>query len=222
MNIALQFLTIWLPWEIRRILLIKLNGYKIHKTAKIGKSIIFPQHLEMAENSRIHNFVICKNIDRLILKEDSGIATMTYITGFNTKMKNYFKNVKDRRCELILGKSAGITSRHYIDCNGGVYIGDFTTVAGIRSQILTHSIDVYKNCQSTAPIFIGDFCFIGTGCILLPGTRLPSYSILGAGSVLTKSYSDDAMLYAGNPAKPIKKINKENTLYFHRKKHIVE
>lgn len=218
----IQILTIWMPWSIRRIILIKLYGYKIHPTARIGKSLIYPKKLEMAANSRIHNFVICKQIDSLVLNEDSGIATMTYITGFQSEGSKHFKHVVDRRCELILGKSAGITSRHFIDCNGGVYIGDFTTVAGIRSQILTHSIDVYKNRQHAAPVHIGKYCFLGTGVILLAGTSLPDYSILGAGSVLTKKHLEEGMLYAGNPAKAIKKIDIDSTLYFHRDKHLVE
>lgn len=222
MKIMLQILIIWLPWSIRRKLLILIYGYKIHPTARIGKSIIFPLILEMKENSRIHHFVICKSIDRLFMNEDSGIATMTFITGFNTREGKFFSHVADRKCELVLGKSAGITSRHFIDCNGGIYIGDFTTVAGIRSQILTHSIDVYKNRQHTAPVYIGKYCFLGTGCILLPGTKLPDYSILGAGAVLTKAFKQTGMLYGGNPAKPIKKIDIDATLYFQREKHVVE
>jgi len=222
MKILFQLLIICLPWAIRRKLLILFFGYKIHPTARIGKSLIFPKKLEMEAHSRIHHLVICKQIDSLVLSEDSGIATMTYITGFKTAGNNFFKEVKNRRCELILGKSAGITSRHFVDCNGGVYIGDFTTVAGIRSQVLTHSIDVYNNRQHTAPIHIGKYCFLGTGCILLPGTKLPAYSILGAGAVLTKKYEQKGMLYAGNPAKPVKKIDIDATKYFHRKKHVVE
>ncbi|MBK6282668.1 MAG: acyltransferase [Draconibacterium sp.] len=222
MKILFQLLIIWLPWSIRRKLLSMFYGYKIHPTARIGKSLIFPVKLEMAAHSRIHNLVICKQIDRLVLNEDSGIATMTFITGFKTGGNNYFKHVENRQCELILGKSAGITSRHFIDCNGGVYIGDFTTVAGIRSQILTHSIDIYKNRQHTSPIHIGKYCFLGTGCILLPGTKLPDYSILGAGSVLTKEFEQTGMLYGGNPSKPIKKLEVNDTLYFQREKHVVD
>ena len=51
---------------------------------------------------------------------------------------------------------------------------------------------------------------------------MPDYSILGAGSVLTKAYSETGMLYAGNPAKAIKKIDIDTTLYFHREKHVVD
>ncbi len=122
---------------------------------------------------------------------------------------------------MILGRSAGITSRHYIDCNGGVYIGDFSTIAGIRTQVLTHTIDIYENRQTVKPVKVGKYCFVGTGSILLPGSLLPDYSVLGAGSVLTRKNSESGCVYAGAPAKIVKRLNIESIPYFHREKHFV-
>lgn len=218
----LQVLMLALPWGIRRKMMNILLGWEIAPNAWIGKSIILAKKLRMGPNSRIHNFVFCKKIDLLELEEDSGIAAFTYITGFSTKRHKIFAHRVDRRCELKLGAHAGITSRHYVDCNGGIYIGEYSTIAGIRSQLLTHSIDVYNNRQDAKPIIIGKYCFIGTGCILLPGCSLPDYSILGAGSVLTKAYDRPGMLYAGSPAREIKSLDVPNIPYFHREKHVVD
>lgn len=185
-------------------------------------SIILAEQLRMEANSRIHNFVACKNIDRLEMSEDSGIASMSYITGTPSSCKKHFQHVKERRCELVLGRSSGITSRHYIDCTGGVYVGEFTTVAGIRSQILSHSIDIYQNRQDAAPVHLGKYCFVGTGCIILPGSSLPDYSVLGAGGVLTKQQNETHTLYVGSPARPVKKLKEEDVLYFKRSRHFVD
>ncbi|GHT53484.1 hypothetical protein FACS189446_1000 [Bacteroidia bacterium] len=175
----------------------------------------------MEEQSRIRHFTFCKQIDRLILKKDSVIASWNLITGFSNT-KNVFSCVPGRHCELILGEHSGITHRHLIDCNGGIYIGDFTTVAGYKTQILTHSINIYKNCQEVKPVHIGKYCFVGTQCILLPGSQLPDYSVLGAGSILNKPYTETYSIYAGNPAKIAKKIDPENTQYFYRTKYYIE
>lgn len=217
-----QLIIILLPWSIRRRLLQIVLGWRISPSAIIGKSIILAKYVAMGPRSRIHHLVFCKKIDRLLMGEDSGIAQLTFISGFSTSDKRFFRSVDVRNCELVLGAHAGITSRHFVDCNGGVYIGDFTTVAGIRTQILTHSIDVYHNQQDAKPIHIGRACFLGTGCILLPGSVLPDCSILGAGSVLTKAYDQAGMLYAGSPAKPIKSLDVDKVPYFHRTKHVVD
>jgi len=211
-----QVLIMFFPWWLRRPLLCWRYGFKIDKHARIGYSLILPKRLEMAKDARIHHLVICKPIDLLSMGPDSGIGSMTFITGIPTSNAVHFRHVESRKCELVLGRGVGITGRHYIDCNGGVYVDCFTTIAGLRSQILTHSIDIYNCRQHAAPVHIGKFCFIGTNCVILPGASLPDYSVLGACAVLNKTYTESCMLYAGTPARPRKKINFETTPYFHR------
>ena len=221
MRVLFQLVLFVFPWCIRRRILNKVFHYQIHPTAKIGFSIILAKKFQMGEQSRIRHFTFCKPIDNLVLTKDSVIASWNLITGFSSAKKKFFHR-DDLCCELIIGAHAGITHRHLIDCNGGVYIDDFATVAGYRTQILTHSIDVYNNRQNVEPVYIGKGCFVGTQCIILPGSRLPDYSILGAGSVLNKAYTESYFIYAGNPAKSVKKIDKENIQYFYRTKYFVE
>ena len=220
-KIILQVLLFVLPWPIRRRLMCLLWGYSIHPSAHIGLSIVLPKHLVMEAKSRIFNFVACKPIDRLVLHEEAAIGKRTLITGFPTSLGQYYPHVKDRRCELILGRCATITASHYIDCNGGITIGEFTTMAGGRSHLMTHSIDVYKNRQDVKPIEIGKYCFVGSACLFLPGSKLPDYSILGAHSVLNKPFLDAYCVYAGVPAVKKKVLNPEEVAYFHRKERRV-
>lgn len=217
-----QLLIMALPWRMRRRLLVWRYHWHIDPSAHIGMSIILAKEVELCRNSRILSFVLCRRIDRLYLGEDAGIASLTFITGYPTGENSAFSHLSDRHCELVLERSSGITSRHYVDCNGGIYVGAFTTIAGVRSQILTHSIDVYRNRQDAKPVRFGRYCFVGTGCIILPGAVLPDYCILGAGSVLNKSYTDGGMLYAGVPAIPRKALDVEEIPYFHRIEHNVE
>jgi maltose O-acetyltransferase len=50
---------------------------------------------------------------------------------------------------------------------------------------------------------IGDNVWIGANVIILPGRKIGSHSILGAGAVITKDVPDYAVV-GGNPAKIIK------------------
>lgn len=47
MKKLLSFIVMFLPWNIKRFLLIKFWKYKIHKSAYIGLSYIYPKHLIM-------------------------------------------------------------------------------------------------------------------------------------------------------------------------------
>ena len=56
--------------------------------------------------------------------------------------------------------------------------------------------------QFLKDVYIGDNCFVGARCILLPGLKIGNNCIVGAGSVLTGSFPNDSII-AGNPAKII-------------------
>lgn len=195
-------------------------GFEIHKSARIGYSFILSEKLVMLANSSIGNFNLCKSIDLLHLGNCATIGSLNIITGFSSRY-DFFSHVDNRRCELIMSEHSAITIRHIIDCNGGIYIGRYSTLAGYRSQILTHSIDVYNNRQHADSISIGDYCFVGTSCVLLPGSCLPSYSVLAAGSVLNKKHIDNYCIYAGVPSVMVKKIQDSDISYFRRSRGYV-
>ncbi len=87
-----------------------------------------------------------------------------------------------------------------------ITIGDDVTIAG-GTVLLTHDNAVIK-CDLDATdyfgkIKIGDRCFIGFNSVLLPGVELGPRTIVGAGSVVTKSFPQGNVVIAGNPAKII-------------------
>jgi len=205
----LMSLSVLLPWSLRRSLLEKQFGYSIHPTSRIGFCWIFPRRLIMEENSRIGHFTLCKNIDLLHLGAHAIIGQLNWITGFPTGTSRHFAHQTDRHPELIVEAHAGISSRHLIDCTARVRVG------GFRSQLITHSIDLQAGRQSAEPIDIGEYCFVGTNCVMLGGSSLPHHSVLGAQSLLNKKWEEPYRLYGGVPAKPLKELSREME-YFRR------
>lgn len=70
----------------------------------------------------------------------------------------------------------------------------------------TASTDVPMRLQPQPPkrpVVIGDDVWLGTRIIILPGVRIGSHSIIGAGSVVTKDVPEYAIV-AGNPARVIR------------------
>lgn len=221
MKIAIKLFVVILPWKIKRIILQKYFHYKIHPTAKIGLSYIYPKYLEMQEGAHIGHLNIAIHLDKIIIGENSTIGRKNWITGFPTRtVSKHFAHQSERQSQLIIGKESAITKNHHIDCTNSIIIGDFVTIAGYYTQMLTHSIDLKENRQNSLPIIIEDYCFISTKCILLGGSKLPNHSILAAGAVLNKNFSETWTLYAGVPAKPIKVIEKTEK-YFHRQSGFV-
>jgi carbonic anhydrase/acetyltransferase-like protein (isoleucine patch superfamily) len=196
-----------LPWPARRAFLQRRFGYSIHPSCRIGLSWIAPTRLIMEEGARIDHLTLCKNIDLLHMKAHSLIGRGNWITGFPLGPSRHFAHQPDRQPQLIVGEHSAITHRHLIDCTNTVTIGKFSTFAGMQSQILTHTIDVEQGRQTSAPVRIGDYCFVGTNSVLLGGGALPDFCVLGAKSLLNKAFTETYQLYGGVPAQPIQKLS---------------
>ncbi|REH01898.1 hypothetical protein C8P67_101382 [Flavobacterium aquicola] len=214
--LLLKIITILLPWPLKRFTLIQFFKYEIHPSARIGLSWIYPKKLIMDSDSTIGNFNVAVHLDLITMGKQSSVARGNWITGFpsNTDSK-HFLHQRDRKSNLIIGEHSSITKNHHIDCTNVVQIGNFVTVAGYSSQLLTHSINIGLNIQDSHPIIIGDYCFVGTATTILGGAALPAYSVLGANSLLNKAFTIPYCLYGGNPAKEIKELSKDFK-YFNR------
>lgn len=212
----LKLLTFLLPWPLRRRALNTWFGYRIHPAARIGWAWVFPGELVMEAGARIDNFNVAIHLDKIEMGEQSSIGRKNWITGFPTNSSSkHFQHQQERKAQLVIGASSAITKNHHLDCTSTITIGRFTTIAGYRSQFLTHSINTSDNRQDSAPITIGDYAFVGTNVVVLGGASLPDYSVLGAKSLLTKPFLNEWMLYGGVPAQPIREVPK-NAKYFSR------
>lgn len=212
--------SLFLPWTLRRVFLERQFGYSIHPTSRIGFSWIFPRRLILEEHARIGHLNVCKNAELLHMAAHAVIAQLNWITGFPLGPSRHFAHQPDRQPELILERHSGISSRHFIDCTARIRIGAYTTIAGYGSQLITHSIDLEMSRQSSQPIDIGEYCFVGTESVVLGGSALPHHSVLGAKSLLNRRWEMPFHLYAGLPAKPIKQLPHEWE-YFQRKEGFV-
>jgi acetyltransferase-like isoleucine patch superfamily enzyme len=205
--LLLKIITLFLPWPLRRRALNSWFNFEIYPTARIGLSWVFPNKLIMEADAKIGHFNMVIHLDVVHMKAQSTIGRGNWITGFPSNIPSlHFRHQPARQSRLVLGESAAITKNHHIDCTNAIEIGRFATIAGYQSQLLTHSIDVFENRQNSAPISIGDYTFVGTNSVILGGAILPSYSVLGAKSLLNKSYSEEWALYGGIPAKKISNI----------------
>lgn len=205
-----------LPWALRRRLLVGLFGYRIHPTARIGFSLVLAERVEMEKRSVIKALTMIKGMTELILGPEGHIGNLNWITGLPANDPVFFQGETNRVSALVVGEGASITNRHLFDCTNRITIGRFTVIGGFRSQFITHGIDIGPNRQSSLPIEIGDYCFTGTGAILLKGAALGPRCVLGAGSILRGQFlEEEYKLVSGNPAQPIRDLDPSSS-YFHR------
>jgi len=72
----------------------------------------------------------------------------------------------------------------------------------------THETDVQSrrdNIEFARPVTIGDDCWIGGSCVILPGVTIGEGCTVGAGSVVTKDVPAWSVVH-GSPARVVKKV----------------
>lgn len=116
---------------------------------------------------------------------------------------------------LRLADGAAVTSRHYFDASGGICIGQFSTVAGVRSVFLTHEIDINESRQTCQSIEIGEYALVSSCVKVVAGATIPDRSLVAMGSVITRAPLDPQTLIAGVPARSKAKLSPESK-YFAR------
>jgi len=89
-----------------------------------------------------------------------------------------------------------------------IRIGDYT-LFGPNVQIYTpmHPFNaaLRRKQEFGKPVEIGADVWVGGGAIILPGVRIGSRAVIGAGSVVTRDIPD-AVFAAGNPCRAIREI----------------
>ena len=97
----------------------------------------------------------------------------------------------------------------FIDASATVRIGAHVQF-GPRAAVHTSTHDIGPahergGTPRTAPVSIGDGCWIGAGSIILPGVDVAPGCVIAAGAVVTKSTAPNG-LYAGVPARRVKDL----------------
>ena len=109
------------------------------------------------------------------------------------------------RFNIEIGKNTAINRKCYLDSRGGIKIGDNITISPeVHLITAEHNINDASFSYQIAPISLGDYVFVGTRAIILPGVSLGNGCVVAAGAVVTKSFPPYSIV-AGVPARIISK-----------------
>jgi acetyltransferase-like isoleucine patch superfamily enzyme len=101
----------------------------------------------------------------------------------------------------------------YIQGGGKIYIGDYTQI-GPNVGVISANHDLFDNRIQirSESVTIGRYCWLGMNCVILPGVQLGDFTIVGAGSVVTKSFPQGHCVIAGNPARLVRLLDQDQCI----------
>jgi len=208
------------PWALRRILLRALCGARFGEGARVGFSYIDTQLLEMGPGAWIGSLNVVRHVREVRLERGAVIGNLNWVSGWSA-LTGMDEEGRYKSASLVIRDGGALTNRHHLDVHADIEIGRMALVAGVRSTLFTHSIDLAANRQVTAPIFVGDHAFVGTNSVLLPGAYVPERCAVAAGAVVTGRLEEPGCLYGGVPARRIKAFP-EGAAFFNRADAVVK
>jgi acetyltransferase-like isoleucine patch superfamily enzyme len=201
-------------------------GYRIGKGVRIGLSLIDARECEIAEGTTIGHLNVIINVGNLRMGDHVRIGHLNIIRGGDeVNLGRYAEIIRLNEINSIpdpivvnrtdprfmLGEGSIVTTNHKIDFTDKVEIGRRSIIGGRNSSLWTH------NRQATKPIKIGSLAYIGSEIRMAPGSAVPSYCVVGMGSVITAKHAEEKCLIAGVPAKVVKQLGEEDMLLVERK-----
>lgn len=173
--------------ELKNYLLRRL-GWAIGGGVHIGPCLVLNvDSVEIGDGARIGALNVIKDLAALTLQKHAILGHWNWVTAARPLREAGAPGV------LHLGAHSAVTSRHYIDCSGGIRVGKHTTIAGVRSTLVTHGISWRSSAQTFKPIEIGEYCLISSNVQISPGAVIGSRIVVGMGATIAGRIVDPGL-----------------------------
>lgn len=179
------------PSEVKNRLL-RRCGWRIGSGVSININLFWSiRAATLGDGCVIGPFNTFRNLNHLDIGTDSRIGQLNYVTGAPDYQHDPAHNV------LQLAEHAIIVSRHYLDTSGGLRMGRYSGIGGVRTTIYTHGVDYRTNTHQPRPVVIGEYALLNSNVCIAPGTTVPPRSVVSMGSVLTGRYRPGTLISSG-------------------------
>lgn len=163
-------------------------GWRVGHNVELGPCLVIRiDDAQIGDGARVGPFNVFRDLARLEFGEGVLLGQWNWLSAS--------RHMRDEGGpgSLEVGAQSSITSRHYVDCTGGVRIGAYTTIAGERSTFVTHGISWVSSDQTYDSIEIGDFCLLSSNVQVTPGTSVADRIVVGMGSTIAGNLSEPGL-----------------------------
>lgn len=148
-----------------------------------------------------------------------GLVNFLFQNIFRIDASKYSKNYTSRLIApskfviqddcIEVRKSLAVSGGCYFQATHGISIGP-KTIWSFNVTMVTSDHDLrdyrFENSERSGPISIGENCWLGAGVVVLPKVKLGPNTVVGANSVVTKSFPAGNVVIAGTPARIVREL----------------
>lgn len=154
---------------------------------------------------------IGKIVEELLGKSEKAVINPPFYCDYGKHIevgKNFFANYN---CTIIDVAKVRIGDNCQMAPNVAIYTAGHPVHPDSRNSLYEYGVEVT----------IGDNVWIGGNSVILPGVKIGSNTVIGAGSVVTKDIPD-WVVAGGNPCKVIRKITEADRKFYYRDREFDE
>ena len=136
------------------------------------------------------------------------LRTKRLLAQFNATDYADSKRRRELLCEMLghVGKNVHVDIDFHCECGKHIFMGA-THSTKVDERMVQDCPEEQEICRTYAlPVRIEDGVWIGGGVVILPGVTIGRNSVIGAGSVVTRSIPANCVA-VGNPCRVIKQID---------------
>jgi acetyltransferase-like isoleucine patch superfamily enzyme len=174
-----------------------MNIYKYIWTLKTLFRLPFFGKIQMP--SYIANPIFIGNADKIFIGKRTRILP-------HSRLEVYEKGNLIFEGDTSIGQNFHCTAGGNLIIRKGVTVAENVYISDIEHNLNETDSIVVERSKIIKETSIGEYCFIGYGAVILPGTTLGKNCIVGANSVVKGEFPDNSMI-AGIPGRIIKVYN---------------
>lgn len=184
-----------------------VSDESVMEEQKVCRRIL--QRLNTADRSDFE--AIGKLVEELLGKSEKAVINPPFYCDYGKHIevgKNFFANYN---CTIIDVAKVRIGDNCQMAPNVAIYTAGHPVHPDSRNSLYEYGVEVT----------IGDNVWIGGNSVILPGVKIGSNTVIGAGSVVTKDIPD-WVVAGGNPCKVIRKITEADRKFYYRDREFDE
>lgn len=189
--------------ERRNLGMAYVSDESVMEEQKVCRRIL--QRLNTADRSDFDE--IGKIVEELLGKSEKAFINPPFYCDYGKHIevgKNFFANYN---CTIIDVAKVRIGDNCQLAPNVAIYTAGHPVHPESRNSLYEYGVEVT----------IGDNVWIGGNTVVLPGVKIGSNTVIGAGSVVTKDIPD-WVVAGGNPCKVIRKISEADRKFYYKDK----
>lgn len=193
---------------------------RMRMSPALNRRLFAARGIRFGRAMQIMGQVAVTGTGRVTIGDDFVFTSGQAINPISSNLEGCFHT--EGKGEIVIGNQVGMSStRMWI--KSGLHIGDRVNIGACtllidtdchqmnhlmrrREAILHHSAEELNRNILSAPITIEDDAWIGAHTLVLKGVTIGARSVIGAGSVVTKSIPPDCIA-AGNPCRVIRPLH---------------